>query len=54
MNTAEGEVFATFIIPNMFAKAARGEMTPQQAVLDAERQIKPIFDRWRRRGLVAG
>jgi ABC-type glycerol-3-phosphate transport system substrate-binding protein len=54
MNTAEGEVFATFIIPNMFAKAARGEMTPQQAVQDAERQIKPIFDKWRRRRLVAG
>jgi ABC-type glycerol-3-phosphate transport system substrate-binding protein len=54
MNTAEGEVFATFVIPNMFAKAARGELTPQQAVADAERQIKPLFDKWRRRGLVAG
>jgi ABC-type glycerol-3-phosphate transport system substrate-binding protein len=53
-NTAIGEVFATFIIPNMYAKAARGEMTPQQAVADAERQIKPIFDKWRRRGLVGG
>jgi len=53
MNTAEGEVFATFVIPNMLAKAARGEMTPQQAVQDAERQIRPIFDKWRRRGLVA-
>jgi ABC-type glycerol-3-phosphate transport system substrate-binding protein len=54
MNTAEGEVFATFVIPNMFAKAARGELNPQQAVADAERQIKPIFDKWRRRGLVGG
>jgi hypothetical protein len=52
MNTAEGEVFATFVIPNMFAKAARGELNPQLAVADAERQIKPIFDKWRRRGLV--
>jgi ABC-type glycerol-3-phosphate transport system substrate-binding protein len=52
-NTAEGEVFATFVIPNMFAKAARGE-SPQQAVADAERQIKPIFDKWRKRGLVGG
>ena len=51
-NTAIGEVFATFIIPNMYAKAARGEMTPAQAVADAERQINPIFDKWRRRGLV--
>jgi len=53
-NTAEGEVFATFIIPNMFAKAARGELSPQAAAADAERQITPIFDKWRRRGLVAG
>jgi hypothetical protein len=53
-NTAEGEVFATFVIPNMFAKAARGELNPQQAVADAERQIRPIFDKWRRRGLVGG
>ncbi|HYU85410.1 MAG TPA: extracellular solute-binding protein, partial [Kribbellaceae bacterium] len=36
-NTAEGEVFATFVIPNMFAKAARGELSPEQAVADAER-----------------
>jgi ABC-type glycerol-3-phosphate transport system substrate-binding protein len=53
-NTAMGEIFSTFIIPNMYAKAARGEMTPQQAVADAERQIKPIFEKWRRRGLVGG
>ena len=53
-NTAMGEVFSTFIIPNMYAKAARGEMSPQQAVADAERQITPIFDKWRRRGLVGG
>jgi ABC-type glycerol-3-phosphate transport system substrate-binding protein len=53
-NTAVGEVFATFVIPNMYAKAARGELSPQMAVADAERQIKPIFDKWRRRGLVGG
>ncbi len=53
-NTAEGEVFNTFIIPNMFARAARGEASPQQVVTDAEKQIKPIFDKWRSQGLVAG
>jgi ABC-type glycerol-3-phosphate transport system substrate-binding protein len=53
-STAEGEVFATFIIPNMFAKAARGEMNPQQAVADAEAQITPIFDKWRSQGLIGG
>ena len=51
-NTAEGEVFATFVIPNMFARAARGEASPQQAVADAEAQIVPIFENWRSRGLI--
>ncbi|MGH3646469.1 MAG: ABC transporter substrate-binding protein [Micromonosporaceae bacterium] len=53
-NTAMGEVFATFIIPNMFARAARGQVSAKQAVADAEAQIKPIFDKWRKRGLVGG
>jgi len=51
---AEGEVFSTFIIPNMFARTARGEVTAKQAVLDAEAQIKPIFAKWRAQGLVGG
>jgi ABC-type glycerol-3-phosphate transport system substrate-binding protein len=49
---AVGEVMATFIIPNMFARAARGEVPAKQAVADAEAQIKPIYDKWRRAGLV--
>lgn len=53
-NTAEGEVFNTFIIPNMFARAARGETSAKQAVLDAEAQILPIFAKWRQKGLVGG
>ncbi|HEV3505412.1 MAG TPA: extracellular solute-binding protein [Actinomycetes bacterium] len=53
-NTAIGEVFGTFVIPNMFASAARGDVTPKQAVTRAEAQIKPIFEKWRRRGLVGG
>ncbi|HEX6686960.1 MAG TPA: extracellular solute-binding protein [Candidatus Limnocylindrales bacterium] len=53
-NPAEGEVFSTFIIPNMFARAARGEVSAKQAVLDAEAQINPIFAKWRAQGLVGG
>jgi maltose-binding protein MalE len=53
-NTAIGEVFGTFIIPTMFARAARGELNPKQAVAQAEAQIKPIFEKWRARGLVGG
>ena len=51
---AIGEVLYTFVIPNMYAKAARGELSPQQSVAEAERQINGIFQNWRSRGLVAG
>jgi multiple sugar transport system substrate-binding protein len=51
---AIGEVFAAFIIPNMFAKAARGERSAKEAVAEAEAQITPIFDSWRRKGLIGG
>ena len=47
-------IMATFIIPNMFARAARGEVSAKQAVIDAENQIKPIYDKWRKAGLVGG
>jgi multiple sugar transport system substrate-binding protein len=51
-NTAEGEVFSTFIIPNMFARVARGEQSAKDSVAAAETQVKAVFDKWRARGLV--
>ncbi|MGH9263826.1 MAG: extracellular solute-binding protein [Acidimicrobiales bacterium] len=53
-NAAIGEVFDTFILPQMMARAARGEMSPRDAVVNAESQIRPLFQRWRDRGLVGG
>ncbi len=53
-SAAIGEVFATFVIPNMYAKAARGELSPKEAVAEAESRITPIFERWRRQGLIGG
>ncbi|WP_158847786.1 ABC transporter substrate-binding protein [Saccharothrix deserti] len=53
-STAIGEVFNTFVIPNMFARAVKGEATPQQSVADAEKQVTAIFDKWRAAGLVGG
>ena len=53
-NTAVGEVFGTFILPNMLARVARGRQTAEQSVEAAERQITPIFDKWRERGLIGG
>ena len=53
-NAAVDEVFRAFIIPDMFAKAARGEMTTIEAVSWAESETVPIFEKWRARGLVGG
>jgi multiple sugar transport system substrate-binding protein len=51
-NTAVGEVNATFIIPNMYAQAARGDKSPAQAVADAAKQVESIFAKWRTKGLI--
>ena len=53
-NTAVGEVFNTFVIPNMFARVARGEQTAQESVEEATREVEAIFERWRAEGLVGG
>jgi ABC-type glycerol-3-phosphate transport system substrate-binding protein len=53
-NTAVGEVFGTFIVPNMYARAARGRQTPEESVARAESEIVPIFEKWRRNGLIGG
>jgi ABC-type glycerol-3-phosphate transport system substrate-binding protein len=49
---AIGEVLSTFVLPNMLARAAKGEASPAQAVRDAHQQIEPIFAKWRTQGLV--
>jgi multiple sugar transport system substrate-binding protein len=51
-NPAEAEVYATHIIPTMMGKAALGELTPEEAIAEAEAQINDIFDSWRERGYV--
>ena len=53
-NPAEGEVFDTFVLPTMFANAATGRMSPKQALEEAHKQVKTIFEKWRSKGLVAG
>src|SRR5438034_151078 len=51
-NAAEGEVFDTYIIPQMFALAATDKMTPEEAAKWAGEQVESIFAKWRGRGLV--
>lgn len=51
-NAAEGELFDTFIIPQMFALAATDRMSPEDAVKWAEAQMKPVWAKWKQRGLM--
>ncbi|MGH9040001.1 MAG: ABC transporter substrate-binding protein [Acidimicrobiia bacterium] len=51
-NAAIDEVVSQYLIPQMFAAAAKGEMTATEAVAAAEAQMRPIFDKWRERGKI--
>jgi multiple sugar transport system substrate-binding protein len=51
VNAAVDEVFNQYLLPKMFAAAARGEMSAEESVKAAEAQITPI-DKWRERGKV--
>src|SRR5215211_6437558 len=53
-NTAIGEVFGTFIVPDMYARAARGEQSPRESVARAGSEVNAIFEKWRRKGLIGG
>jgi len=53
-NAAIGEIFALPIIPNMMARAARGEQTAAESVAQAETEINEIFTKWRGEGLMGG
>lgn len=41
------ETFNTFVIPKMFAKAIKGELSPMDAAHAAEAEIKQIAEKWK-------
>lgn len=41
------EAFRTFVLPTWFAKAARGDETPENAAKAMEAEYKRIFSRWK-------
>ena len=45
---ATDEVFNTFLIPTLFARVARDEASPEDALRQTEAQMRRIFDRWAR------
>ena len=51
-NAAMDEVVKASLISQMFAAAARGEMSAEEAVRAAEAKVKPIFDKWREQGKI--
>jgi multiple sugar transport system substrate-binding protein len=48
-NAGIDEVFNKFLIPQMFAEVAQEKMTPAEAARAADREIKAIYAKWRRR-----
>jgi multiple sugar transport system substrate-binding protein len=51
-NAAIDEVYNTWVIPVMFAKAASGSATPEDAVKEANAACTRIFAKWKAKGLV--
>lgn len=49
-NAAIDEIFGTGLITTMFAKAATGELTPDDAIKEAEAKCKEIFVIWKKKG----
>jgi len=53
-NPAEGEIFDTYVITDMFAKAATGALSPKDSMAEASNRTKEIFGKWRKKGMVGG
>jgi multiple sugar transport system substrate-binding protein len=51
-NPAIGEIFHAGVIPTMFAQAATGQLTPEEALDQADREVRAIFQSWKERGKV--
>jgi len=53
-NALAGEAQTTFVLSNMMAQAARGDLSPEDAVAEAEQRLNQIAESWRSRGLMGG
>jgi multiple sugar transport system substrate-binding protein len=51
-NAAIDETFGTWVLNVMFAKAASGSVTPEEALREADAACKRIFGKWKEKGLV--
>jgi multiple sugar transport system substrate-binding protein len=48
-NAAIDELFNTYLIPQMFAQVAQKKMSPADAASAADKQIRQIYAKWRKR-----
>lgn len=46
------ETFSTWVLNTMFAKAATGALSPEEAIKEAEAACKQIWQKWQERGLI--
>ena len=46
------EIYNSWVISTMFAKCASGKMTPEEALSDAEKITKEIFQKWKAKGKI--
>jgi multiple sugar transport system substrate-binding protein len=51
-NAAIDEIFGTWVLNVMFAKAASGSASPEEALREADTACKRIFGKWKEKGLV--
>jgi len=51
-NAAIDDIYSQWVVNNMFAKAAQGVMSPEDAVKEAEAKAKDIFAKWKERKLL--
>ncbi len=51
-NAAIDEVFKTWVLNTMFAEAATGAQTPEQAIKRAEKKCQGIWKKWREKGKI--
>ena len=51
-NAALDEAYGTWVINTMFARAATGADSPEEAVKQADKKLRQIWQKWQARGLV--
>lgn len=51
-NAAIDEIFNTWVLNTMFAKAATGDETPENAIKAADTTCRRVFEKWREKGMI--